>query len=288
MDGRTLYWSVGAILFQGSGLFLRSQLWTINRHGMNPIQHLNSITVITLHSRQTDVSSLFTLQHAPFWNREHLSTTKTPPHQTSGFLRPRRARYSRDMVVPPPMKNNRGMSCRNEGERLKRVKLRESRDSLYFYKTELSLQFKHHLFTRIMSQRGPALIYPVILKSDIYFKTEYWQLTLTNLLTRPLFFFPQFWPVLTEHKLSFASLMRLSCEETHFCQRKTSVCSCFWRRSKYWSAKVKASGASFSKLKFQVEFLPGTLGVSVWFFSETYGRVALELFSDDSKHFRSS
>lgn len=31
-------------------------------------------------------------------------------HQTSGFLRARRARYAMDMAVPPPMKKNRGMS----------------------------------------------------------------------------------------------------------------------------------------------------------------------------------
>lgn len=40
-------------------------------------------------------------------------------YETSGFLRPRRARYSKDMVAPPPMKKKRGISCKKNRLKVK-------------------------------------------------------------------------------------------------------------------------------------------------------------------------
>lgn len=128
IDCQTLYWSVGPILFQGSGLFLRSQLWTINipdvlnpstiseRHYCNHIifmLHFCLIIIYALtythlmHTSKLKVTAVNTFQSII-----HLRHHNSSPHQTSGFLKPRRARYSKDMVVPPPMKKSRGMSCK--------------------------------------------------------------------------------------------------------------------------------------------------------------------------------
>lgn len=82
----TLYWWVGSSLFQGSGLFLWSQL-----RGGTRLLFKKRIQVDTDNYR-FDV-----------WTA----------HLTSGFLKPRRARYVRDMVTPPPMKMNRGISWKS-------------------------------------------------------------------------------------------------------------------------------------------------------------------------------
>lgn len=77
----TLYCWLGSILFQGSGLFLRSHLRR-QRHG------------------------------------ERLSKTDKSPwccrrktYETSGFFRASLPKYNILMVAPPPMKMNRGISC---------------------------------------------------------------------------------------------------------------------------------------------------------------------------------
>lgn len=61
----------------------------------------NSISIFT---------SSFSLE-VEEWKAEVFPHRDWSPHQTSGFLRPRRARYIKDMAVPPPMKMKRGISC---------------------------------------------------------------------------------------------------------------------------------------------------------------------------------